>query len=107
MLDQLTFPPRGHVTIGEANSSLVDISGPEDPKRRTFINTYGEQKNALQVPSRNTPLPEPPVHKEPKEQETGFLGATQMPPKPWTIDTVKDKIPSWTHIDAIEKFIRQ
>ncbi|KAG0026546.1 hypothetical protein BGZ82_009415 [Podila clonocystis] len=107
MLDQLSFPLQGHVTIGEANSSLVDISGQEDPKRRTFINTYGEQKNALQVPSRSTPLPEPPVLKEPKEQETGFLGATQLPPKPWTIDTVKDKIPSWTHIDAMEKFVRQ
>ncbi|KAG0335380.1 hypothetical protein BG000_007547, partial [Podila horticola] len=106
-IDQLTFPPQGHVTIGEANSSLVHISGQEDPKRRTFINTYGEQKSALQVPSRSTRLPEPPVLKEPKEQETGFLGATQIPPKPWTIDTVKDQIPSWTNIDAIEKVIRQ
>ncbi|KAF9317471.1 hypothetical protein BG003_000733 [Podila horticola] len=106
-IDQLTFPPQGHVTIGEANSSLVHISGQEDPRRRTFINTYGEQKSALQVPSRSTPLPEPPVLKEPKEQEAGFLGATQIPPKPWTIDTVKDQIPSWTHIDAIEKVVRQ
>ncbi|KAF9380406.1 hypothetical protein CPB97_008369 [Podila verticillata] len=106
-IDQLTFPPQGHVTIGEANSSLVHISGQEDPKQRAFINTYGAQRDALQVPSRNTPLPEPPVLKAPREQETGFLGATQIPPKSWTIDTVKDRIPAWVPIDTIEKQIRQ
>ncbi|KAG0198458.1 hypothetical protein BGX33_012326, partial [Mortierella sp. NVP41] len=50
-------PPKGHVTIGESNSALVHVSGPEDLKLQQFIKKHGELKAALTMPKRDAHVP--------------------------------------------------
>ncbi|KAF9293346.1 hypothetical protein BGZ88_005493 [Linnemannia elongata] len=87
--ESLRVPPKGHVTIGESNSSLVHVYGPEDPKLKQFIKKHGELKAALTMPSRNAHIPH---HSKASESLEDFLEATMASASGIIPQPVLDKI---------------
>ncbi|KAF9433304.1 hypothetical protein BGZ76_009623 [Entomortierella beljakovae] len=92
--DALNFPPKGDVTIGESNNSLVHVSGPQDPKLTNFVKKYGGLKAALTMPSRNTHIPH--HHKvnaalEEMLEDTKSLGIIPQP----IINRIEELLKDW------------
>ncbi|KAF9289054.1 hypothetical protein BGZ68_010100 [Mortierella alpina] len=97
--DSLVLPPRGHVTLGESDSTLVHISGPQDPELQRFIKKHGELKAALTMPSRNTHIPHHPKLNAAVDELLATSKATGVIPQP-ILDKIDELRKQWD-LDAI------
>ncbi|KAF9131077.1 hypothetical protein BGW39_002236 [Mortierella sp. 14UC] len=94
--ESVRAPPKGHVTIGESNSALVHVSGPEDPKLQQFIKKHGELKAALKMPSRNANITQQSKVGESLEEflEDGMAAASGIIPQP-ILDKIEELSKQW------------
>ncbi|GJJ70715.1 aladin [Entomortierella parvispora] len=99
MLDALQLPPHGHITIGESNSALVHVAGPQDLKLSEFIKKHGELKAALTMPSRNTHIPHHSKINSAVEELLKESEASGLIPQP-IVDKIEELLKQWD-LDAI------
>ncbi|KAG0252335.1 hypothetical protein BG011_007041 [Mortierella polycephala] len=92
--DALTWPPKGHVTIGESNSALVHVSGPRDPKLDKFIKKHGELHAVVTMPSRNANIPRHQRIDEALEDFIEQAADAGIIPQP-ILDKIEEMIKQW------------
>ncbi|KAG0296336.1 hypothetical protein BGZ98_001018 [Dissophora globulifera] len=98
-VDELRLPSKGYITIGESNSALVDVSGPQDPTLRNFIKKHGNLKAALTMPSRNTHIPHHHKFNAAVEELLDETRSSGLIPQP-VLDRIEELSKQWD-LDAI------
>ncbi|KAG0372734.1 hypothetical protein BGX24_012645 [Mortierella sp. AD032] len=94
--ESVRVPLKGHVTIGESNSALVHVYGPEDPKLQQFIKKHGELKAAVKMPSRNANIPQHNKVSDSVEEflEDALATASGIIPQP-ILDKIEELSKQW------------
>ncbi|KAI1309730.1 hypothetical protein EDD11_003982 [Mortierella claussenii] len=95
----LSLPPKGYITVGESNSALVHVSGPEDPKLKSIVKKHGELKAALTMPSRNTHIPQHHKVNAAVEELLDTTRASGLIPQP-ILDRIEELSKQWD-LDAM------